>query len=202
MTKNHVLHPFRSLRLGLVFLFTLLMAATSWGTPSEVHYFDENGELQYLSRVERVVSSTNAMHSKSYTGIYVVYDTVDLGDKDIWFEGRIKLILMDGAYLNCNKLYYKKDLGISEAPSISIFAGSDNSKKNILGTGVLNVKNGIDPTMASNVSIAIYGGHVTTDYINPNRRSSNASINAQNFEFHGGNVDVEERSLCGHKCFV
>ncbi len=189
MTKNHVLHPFRSLRLGLVLIFTLLMAANSWGY---IFYINENGEREPVSLFNYLSKDIDHMTLMQNNGIYVVYDTVDLGDKNIGFEGSIKIILMDGAYLNCNKLYYKKDLGISEAPSISIFAGSDNSKKNILGTGVLNVKNGIDPTTASNVSIAIYGGHVTTDYINPNRRSSNASINAQNFEFHGGNVDVEE----------
>ncbi|SIO37525.1 repeat domain (List_Bact_rpt) [Fibrobacter sp. UWB11] len=188
---SYLLHPFRSLRLGLVLIFTLLMAATSWGY---IFYIDENGEREPVSLFNYLSKDIDHMTLMQNNGIYVVYDTVDLGDKNIGFEGSIKIILMDGAYLNCNKLYYKKDLGLSDVPSISIFVGSTSYYKPILGTGVLNVKNGIDPTTASNVSIAIYGGHVTTDYNNPKNDShkDNVRIDVQNFEFHGGNVDVEE----------
>ena len=191
MTRIKINKSLRSLRLGLVFLFTLLMSANSWGY---IFYINENGEREPVSLFNYLSKDIDHMTLMQNNGIYVVNDTVDLGDKNIGFEGRITIILMDGAYLNCNKLYYKKDLGLSDVPSISIFVGSTSYYKPILGTGVLNVKNGIDPTTASNVSIAIYGGHVTTDYNNPKNDShkDNVRIDVQNFEFHGGNVDVEE----------
>ena len=46
---SHYNHSLHSLRLGFVFIFTLLMAATSWAADLEaVSYIDENGAEKFL----------------------------------------------------------------------------------------------------------------------------------------------------------
>lgn len=173
MTKNHVLHPFRSLRLGLVLIFTLLMAATSWGTLSEVYYLDENGEEQVT-----VANEITGNVGKLEAGWYMVSGTVHQNEA-IQVSGHVHIILLDGASFECELFVIQ-----SSKETLSIYAGNSDRSKPILGTGELKLNNGIS---AQTSTITVNGGHVTTG----DDKDKARLIAALYFYFNGGNVDVE-----------
>ena len=160
MTKNHVLHPFRSLRLGLVLIFTLLMTATSWGTLSEVYYIDENGNEQSVAEYTLL---TNDIAKADMDGIitlkdgwYVVPKTnladTYFDDVTLSFDGDAHIVIEDGAEM---KLETVEKTVIQTAGNLSIYGQA-------LGTGKLTAydsSNTICPVVV-NGNLSINGGNI------------------------------------------
>ena len=180
---SYLLHPFRSLRLGLVLIFTLLMAATSWGTLSEVYYLDENGIKQSITDYSQITKNTTTLGGTENGGEYwyVVSSSVKIDANVISITGsNVHIILLDDVSLECNIF------SIPESKtSLFIYAGNSDRNKTISGSGVLLFDNGIQ---AEKSSVTVNGGHVTTG----DGKDKARLIAALYFYFNGGNVDVEK----------
>lgn len=164
---NHSLH---SLRLGLVLIFTLLMAATSWAADLEaVSYIDENGAEKFLvpgsyTLLDTLLGgeygqpdSNNVVHIPG--GWYVVKSLysngqkIDISNNTLSFDGETHIVIEDGAEMHLGSTDIKL---IQTAGDLSIYGQT-------LGTGTLTVydsSNTICPVVV-NGNLSINGGNIT-----------------------------------------
>ena len=165
---SHHNHSLRSLRLGLMLIFTLLMAATSWAADLEaVSYIDENGAEKFLEPGSYTLLDTlldddyYAMADENDVihipgGWYVVKSPysngqkIDISRNTLSFDGETHIVIEDGAEMHL------------ESTDIKLIQGDLSIYGQTLGTGSLAVYDSTDicPVIV-NGNLSLNGGNIT-----------------------------------------